>query len=660
MSQSNSKQMHRLCIFSFYDPEGVVDDYVIHFLKELGKHVDEILLYSNGPLLPHSENALRSVVAEIIIRPNFGFDVLAYKEGLEKIDFDAGRQFDEVLMVNHTCYGPIYPFEELFSEMDGRACDFWGVTAHMEMVPNPFTGTGRLPYHINTNFLVVRAELLRSPPFRKYWSSVRGASNYEEAIQGHETLFTEHFTDLGYVSDTYLDCRKYGTHYPAILDIDETLVDRNPLLKRRAFFHDPRFLEHYAADLPRALDVLGRTSTYDQELIWRNVVRSAELRNLNTNAALTSILPDVRLKQDSKKPDYGRIAVCAHVYYTDMLEELLQLADTIPTQYDFIATTETAEKKAFIEQAVAGRKNVGEVIVRVVEQNRGRDMSSLFITCRDLFLNERYALVCRLHTKKSPQVAAGRANMFKRHMFENLLNSPGYTTNVLDMFHDKPWVGVAVPPLVHIGYPTMGHVWFSNLEKAEIFKHGLDLKVNFDPETPVGAFGTMFWFRPKALKKLFDHQWQWEDFNPEPHHVDGGLAHVLERLICYVAQDAGYTTQQIINTQLAGWNFSMLEYKLQKFSAALPNADFTGQFNFLDHWKRTGYRIDAPHPAPPEPVVIEMGILPHAFPPAPPTISQALGVLVLSAKRSIAYRFPGLMRVLRGGSGSSRQEDQTP
>ncbi|MDV2449658.1 rhamnan synthesis F family protein [Xanthomonas hortorum] len=649
MNLTPSTRTRRLCIFSFYDPQGVVDDYVVYFLKELGNHVDQIAFYSNGALLAESELKIEGLVAEIVIRPNFGFDVLAYKEGLEKIDFDREHKFDEVLMVNHTCYGPIYPFEELFTEMEKRSCDFWGVTAHMEMVPNPFTGTGKLPYHINTNFVAVRSGLLHSPPFKKYWQDLQGAASYEAAIQGHETLFTEHFTNLGYVSDTYLDCAKYGTHYPAILDIDETLIDRNPLLKRRALFHDPRFLEHYAADLPRALQVVEETSDYDQSLIWENVIRVAELRNLNTNAALTSIFPDIRLKRGAPQPDYGRIAVCAHVYYTEMLDELIELADTIPGQYDFIATTHTPEKKAFIEQKLSGKSNIGDVIVRVVEQNRGRDMSSLFITCRDLFLDDRYQLVCRLHTKKSPQVAAGRANMFKRHMFENLMNSPGYTANVLDMFHDKPWIGMAVPPLVHIGYPTMGHVWFSNRERAEALKEALDLKVNFDPETPVGAFGTMFWFRPKALRKLFEHPWQWEGFDAEPNHVDGSLAHVLERLMCYVAQDAGYTTQQIISSHLASWNFSMLEYKLQKFSAALPNADFTGQFNFLDHWKRTGYRIDAPpHPvAAPEPDVIEMGFLPPVTLPSPPTISQALSTLALSTKRSVAHRFPGLYKLLK-------------
>jgi lipopolysaccharide biosynthesis protein len=632
-----SQPTRRLCIFSFQDAHGIVDDYVTYFLREMGRHVERILFYSNGPLDEKSTIALQGIAHEVIIRPHEGLDVMAYKEGLERIAFNDGHAYDEVLMVNHTCYGPIYPFAELFDAMEKRDCDFWGVTAHMEMVPDPSSGSGRLPYYIHTNFMAVRSKMLSSPAFREYWNAVSAEPANEEASAGHDSVFTEYFTKLGFKSDTYLDCRKYSTHYPALLDIDEMLIDRNPLLERRAFFHDPRFLEYYAADLPRALQVMAQTSAYDPALIWRNIVRTAELRKLNTNAALTSILPDVRIKSGSA-PDYGRVAVCAHVYYTDMVEELLSLTDNIPCSYDFIATTDTQAKKEIIETTVKGRKNVRNVIVRVVEQNRGRDMSSLFITCRDLFLEDHYDLVCRLHTKKSPQVAAGVANMFKRHMFENLLNSSGYTTNVLDMFHDQPWIGVAVPPLVHIAFPTMGHVWFNNRDTAEHLKTALDLKIDFDPDTPVGAFGTMFWFRPKALHKLFAHPWQWSDFNAEPRHIDGGLAHVLERMICYVAQDAGYTTQQILSTHLAGRNFAMLEYKLQKFSAALPNADFTGQLYFLDHWRRLGYPTSA----------------------TPITMRNAFSNLLQSTRRSVAHRFPGMSKFLRPiyRALSARKPDQ--
>jgi lipopolysaccharide biosynthesis protein len=595
--------LRRICIFSFYDPQGVVDDYAIFFLRKLGEFAQTIIFYSNGPLSRDSEIKLRGVVDDVVLRPNVGLDVLAYKEGLEGIEYNREGLYDAVLMVNHTCYGPVYPFSELFEEMESRDCDFWGVSAHAEMTPNPLTGVGTLPYHLNANFIAVRAGMLGSLSFRQYWDDISVGPSYEEAIMSHEARFTEHFTSLGYKASCYLDKRSYGTHYPMMLDLDETLIDRNPLIKRRAFFHDSRYFEQYAADLPRALSILAKTSDYNPELIWRNVVRQAELRTLNTNAALTSVLPDVRLKQNAPLYDYGAIAVCAHVYYTDMLEEILSLTDTIPVPYDFIATTETKAKKATIEKAVEGRKNVRNVIVRVVEQNRGRDMAALFITCRDLFLDDRYSLVCRLHTKKMPHHWSGRANLFKRHMFENLLNSEGYTTNVLDMFHDKPWIGVAVPPLVHIAYGTMGHAWSSNREKAEEIKKLLELKVPFDSNTPVGAFGGMFWFRPRALRKLFAYQWKWTDYDAEPHPLDGALTHAQERMICYTAQDAGYTIQQIISSHLAGWNYAMLEYKLQKLSAALPNSSFTDQSEMMQAWRQAGYPMSAlePHPeAPPE------------------------------------------------------------
>ncbi len=625
-SESGST-FRRACIFSFYDEHGVIDEYVIFFLRELGKFVERILFYSNGPLSRDSEIALSGYVDEVILRPNEGYDVMAYKEGLEKIGSDS-NVYDEIILANHTCYGPVFPFSELFNEMARRRCDFWGVTAHMAMTPNPLTGTGTLPYHLNANFIAVRRDMLRTQTFRKYWSEMRISASYEEAILSHEAVFTEYFTNLGYTADSYINSATYGSHYPAILDIDETLLDRNPLIKRRAFFHDPRFLEHFAADLPRALRVLEDTSDYDRSLIWQNIIRSAELRTLNTNAALTSVLPDVRIKLDAPLPSFSRMAVCVHVYYTDMLEEILTLTDTIPQPFDFIATTDTAEKKAIIEQVVLGRRNIQNVIVRVVEHNRGRDMSALFISCRDLFLDDTYELVCRLHTKKTPQVAAGRGNLFKRHMFENLLNSPGYTTNIMDMFRSSPWIGVAVPPVVQFSYWTLGHAWYNNRERAEEVAKLLRLKIKFDKDTPIAAYGTMFWFRPKALRKLFEHPWKWTDFNAEPNHVDGGLAHVLERLICYVAQDARYTTQQVMNPQLAGWNYGVLEYKLQKLAAALPNSDFGYQCEMVEGWKRAGYPMQ-----------------PTAA--LPSSVSRSLSDLMMVIKKSIAYRSPAAFRLLR-------------
>ena len=617
--------MQRAVLFSFYDEQGIIDEYVFFFLKELRKFVEITLFYSNGPLAKRSEIALQGAVDEIIIRKNEGFDVWAHKEGLERIGFDKLAQYDEILMVNHTCYGPIFPFSELFSEMEKRDCDFWGVTAHKEVIPNPFTRSGALPYHINANFIGVRKTMLKSPSFRRYWESMIPPETYEDAVLAHESRFTKHFTDLGYKASTYRDMDRYGSHYPLIINIDDMVRDRVPIIKRRAFFHDPRFLEHNGVDVAHALRIMKATSDYDERLIWNNVLRSSELRNLNTNASLTSILSDVRAKQDNANTvGLGEVAVCAHIYYVDMLPEILALTANISVPYDFIATTSKQSDKDAVEKILLGHEGVRKVIVRVVEQNRGRDMSALFISCRDLLLDSTYEVVCRLHTKRSPQVPAARGNLFKRHMFDNLLNSPGYVNNVLDMFHDHPWIGVAVPPIVHISYSTMGHAWYANRQKAVDVARLLGLNVAFDPDTPVAAYGTMFWFRPRALRKLFEHEWKWEDFNAEPHHIDGGLAHALERLITYAAQDAGYTTQQILCAHSAGQNYAMLEYKLQKLCATLPLSDFNWHAHFLEQWKLAGYPLGE-----------------YA------SVSQAAKALGLTLKRSLAFRAPLAFRILK-------------
>ena len=83
----------------------------------------------------------------------------------------------------------------------------------------------------------------------------------------------------------------------------------------------------------------------------------------------------------------------------------------------------------------------------------------------------------------------------------------------------------------------------------------------------------MFWFRPKALKKLFEYEWKFEDFNPEPNHTDGGLAHVLERLIVYAVHDMGYLAYNVFTSDMAEINYSKLEYKINRLALNYPNGD---------------------------------------------------------------------------------------
>jgi rhamnosyltransferase len=304
---------------------------------------------------------------------------------------------------------------------------------------------------------------------------------------------------------------------------------------------------------------------------------------------LLEVLPGEDFAEPDSKP--RRIAVLAHLYYDDMLEEAMSYITNIPYTYDLYITTSSEQKKKNIELALL-KYNVNKFEVRVTEENRGRDMGSLFMTLRDVLLSDEYDYLCRIHSKKSPQNGHNMALMFKQHMFDNLLHSPGYVRRVLGLFEKNESLGMVFPPVVHIAYPTLGHAWFENREPATEWAKKLGITTAFDDSTPMAPYGTMFWFRPEAIKKISTYPFKWSDFDPEPNHMDGSLAHVLERLLGYSVMSDGYHMRCVINTYQASVNYTKLEYKLQRLGSMLPNGNIQYQIQWLGKAKDVCNRVD--------------------------------------------------------------------
>ena len=69
----------RLCIFSFFDKTGYVDDYVIYLLKELISCTNRLIIIVNGMLDERGQAFLTQFTDEVYIRENIGYDAGAYK-----------------------------------------------------------------------------------------------------------------------------------------------------------------------------------------------------------------------------------------------------------------------------------------------------------------------------------------------------------------------------------------------------------------------------------------------------------------------------------------------------------------------------------------------------------------------------------------------------
>ena len=169
-----------------------------------------------------------------------------------------------------------------------------------------------------------------------------------------------------------------------------------------------------------------------------------------------------------------------------------------------------------------------------------------------------------------PQDPPNVSELFKRHMFENLLSSRGYAANVLRLFQQHRSLGMVVPPVYHIAYPTLGHAWFLNKPKAEAEAERLGIHVPFDDTTPVAAYGSMFIARPEALRALSSAGYTHEDFPDESGYADGALTHVVERLMTYAVLGSGHHVREVMNAELAATNYKYLEYRAIAIGAKLP------------------------------------------------------------------------------------------
>ena len=175
-----------------------------------------------------------------------------------------------------------------------------------------------------------------------------------------------------------------------------------------------------------------------------------------------------------------------------------------------------------------------------------------------------YDYICFMHNKKSSQdkpLTIGRG--FAERCTGNLLASREYVINIINLFSGNSRLGMLFPPpVIHGPYQYLiSNLWGLNyqntLELAE--RLGINVPINNDID-PVFPAGGMFWFRTKAMKKLMDRNWTYDDFPDEPLPVDGTLGHSFERIYCFAAQSEGFYSAWLMNEGFVSTEITSLSY----------------------------------------------------------------------------------------------------
>ena len=289
------------------------------------------------------------------------------------------------------------------------------------------------------------------------------------------------------------------------------------------------------------------------------------------NLQLTYVLPTRSV--DVEPVGTMRTALVMHVHYMELLDQLLGYAASMPASADLIITVGSEDKKRYVEQATA---DLGRTVIVQLVKNRGRDVAALLVGARDLVLG--YELVCFIHDKKVTQIRPGTVGEgFALKCYENVLPTADFVANVIATFEREPRLGLLTPaPPNHADYfPIYSYAWGPNLERTQKLLKDVGAQVPVSGEKEVVApLGSTFWFRPAAVRRLFELGWDWEDFPPEPLGEDGTISHAIERSYSYVAQDAGYFSGWLFADRFARIELTNLSFYTRELTTAMAS-----------HWK---------------------------------------------------------------------------
>ncbi|MCW0982263.1 hypothetical protein OK142_15680 [Agrobacterium sp. BT-220-3] len=230
-----------------------------------------------------------------------------------------------------------------------------------------------------------------------------------------------------------------------------------------------------------------------------------------------------------------RTCIYVHMHYLETWPEIKTVLSMNAQDMDIIVTV-TSSDNEFPKEVQ--RSFPHAKVIRT--ENRGRDVGPFLELLRQDFFAP-YDAVCKIHGKLSRKEGKETisGHRIRRYALASLL-ADGAAREIAKMFRETPDIGLAGPLNLRLP-PAEESV--NRYIKSELvqMRRVFDLaKIKFESHEVIFFAGTMFWFRPAALKLLQDINLGITDFEIENGAKRDTLQHGLERIFCTFVQKSGY------------------------------------------------------------------------------------------------------------------------
>ena len=237
----------RYAIFAGYNKDGIIEPYVIDYLKGLNEVTDGIVYITDSSLKEGELDKLKGI--NIIYNEHARhqeYDWGSYKRGHIWLRINGYlEKADELILANDSCYAPLSSFKPMFKEMQKRKeLDFWSDLQNTQFTP-----------HLQSYFYVFRKPVLKSKLLDVFLRKIQHQEHHWKYILNYELKLTSYLENFGFKRDSYMPYEKLSylekpekNSYPLTLIKDH----KHQFLKRRIFTENLEVNE----SIPELLDYL--------------------------------------------------------------------------------------------------------------------------------------------------------------------------------------------------------------------------------------------------------------------------------------------------------------------------------------------------------------------------------------------------------------------
>jgi lipopolysaccharide biosynthesis protein len=227
-----------------------------------------------------------------------------------------------------------------------------------------------------------------------------------------------------------------------------------------------------------------------------------------------------------------KIAIQAHIFYSDLAPELAKVLTAFPMPFDLLISAPDSQNEEFLRSQFQGISNLENLKI-LITPNRGRDLGPLLYGFGKQLLNYDYFV--HIHTKKS-SATNDIGNVWRQYLVQGLLDSSQDRTLKILYLLEK--YGLVYPqrfPQIDV----QNCQWGENLKTASALCESMHLPAP-SPGYIEFPTGSMFWAKTAALKPLLEHPFAQEDFDLENGQTDGTVMHAIERSLTHTSLSKGY------------------------------------------------------------------------------------------------------------------------